>query len=89
MDNMNDYTYRLPGKNGGLSVMGHMTACKKCGRKVLVEMGLIGVPHHVGLVVTCGECVEPSEQIRKEHPEIVSKVENWLHGGTGQDEPEV
>jgi hypothetical protein len=85
---MKDETYRIPGTNGSLPVMGRLTACHKCGRKVLVEMGLIGVPHHVGLSVTCGECIVPTEQMRKEHPEIVSKVENWLRGDSECDEPE-
>ncbi len=70
-----DDTYYI---DDGLTVMGHLTACKKCGRKVLVEMGLIGVPHHLGVTVTCGDCLVVPEQFRKGHPEIVSKIERWL-----------
>ncbi len=78
---MNHETYHLPGTSGSLPVMGHLTACHKCGRKVLVEMGLIGTPHHIGVSVTCGECLVVSEQFRKEQPEVLSKLESWLRGG--------
>ena len=76
---MKDDSFHIPGKNGGLSIMGHLASCHKCGRKVMVQLVLFGVPHHAQVILTCAECVEPSEQMRKEHPEIVSKVENWLH----------
>jgi hypothetical protein len=84
-DNMNDEVYRLPGKNDGLPMMGHLTACHRCGRKVLVELVLIGVPHHVKVLVTCGECLVLSEQIRKAQPAITAKIEAWLQ--TDQAEP--
>jgi hypothetical protein len=71
-----DDTYSL---QGDLDVMGHLTACRQCGRKILVEMALIGVPHHVGISATCGECLVLSEQFRKEHPRIIAKIEKWLH----------
>jgi tRNA pseudouridine-54 N-methylase len=79
---MKDDSFHLPGKNGGLSISGHLMSCHKCGRNVMVELVLIGVPHHIQVIVTCGECVEPSKQIRKEYPEIVTKVENWLRSGS-------
>ncbi|MHB1425109.1 MAG: hypothetical protein ACYC3I_18210 [Gemmataceae bacterium] len=85
---MNDETYRLPRTSGRLSVMGHLTACRTCGRKILVEMALIGTPHHVGVSVNCGECLVLTDQMRKEHPEIASKFESWLKGGSQRDEPE-
>jgi hypothetical protein len=72
-----DDTYTID-TDHGLAVRGHLTACHKCGRKILVEMGLIGVPHHTGVSATCGECLVLSEQFRKEQPEIVSKIESWL-----------
>jgi hypothetical protein len=55
-----DETYYIDGDQG-LAVLGYLTACHKCGRKILVEMGLIGVPHHTGVSVTCGECLVLSE----------------------------
>lgn len=72
-----DETYLIDG-DFGLTVMGHLTACHKCGRKILVEMGLFGVPHHTGVSVTCGECLVLSKKFRKEQPEIVAKIESWL-----------
>lgn len=86
---MSDESYLIPGTNGRRPVMGHLTACRKCGRKVLVELALIGTPHHIAVMVNCGECLEePSERIRKEHPEILAQVEKWLHGRSNQTEPE-
>jgi len=73
-----DDTYYI---DGDLTVMGHLTACNKCGRKILVEMVLIGAQHHVGVSVTCGDCLVVPEQFRKEQPEIASKIESWLQGG--------
>ncbi|HTU90547.1 MAG TPA: hypothetical protein VMF69_10770 [Gemmataceae bacterium] len=68
-------TYYIEGE---LDAMGHLTACNKCGRKILVEMALIGVPHHVGVTAICGECLVLPEQFRKEHPKIAAKIEGWL-----------
>lgn len=81
-DNMADEvagdTYYI---DNDLTVMGHLTACHKCGRKMVVELPLIGVPHHLGVTVTCGECLVMTDEFRKEHPKIASKVEDWLHAG--------
>jgi len=79
-NNLSDETYYRPRTNNSVAVSGHLTACRKCGRKILVEMGMIGSTHHFGVSATCGECLVLSEQIRKEQPEIVSKIERWLHG---------
>ena len=64
-----------------LTTVGHLTACNKCGHKILIEMALIGSQHHVGVTATCGDCLVVPEQFRKEHPEAVSKVEKWLQRG--------
>ena len=55
------------------------TACRKCGRKILVEMGLIGVPHHSWIMVTCAECVQPpiNDAFRGNHPEAAAEIEKW------------
>lgn len=71
-----DHTYYI---DDSLTVMGHLTACNKCGRKILVEMALIGSQHHVGLTATCGECLMISEELRNEHPQIAAKIDRWLH----------
>ena len=73
-----DDTYYI---DDDFTVMGHLTACKKCGRKMLVEMALIGAQHHLGVTVTCGACLVVPEQFREEYPEIVSKIERWLQRG--------
>jgi len=73
-----DPTYYI---DDALTIMGHLTACNKCGRKILVEMALIGAQHHVGLTATCGECLMLPEQLRKEYPRIAAKIDRWLQGG--------
>jgi hypothetical protein len=73
-----DDTYYI---EGDLDVMGHLTACQKCGRKLVVELALIGVPHHVGVYVTCGNCLVLPGQFRKEQPAISAKIDGWLHDG--------
>ena len=55
-------------------------ACPKCGRKILVEMGLIGVQHHSLIMVTCAECLQVplAEAFRERRPEAVAEIEKWL-----------
>jgi hypothetical protein len=40
----------------GLKYEYHKLKCSKCGRKILVEIGLIGVGHNAIVSVTCAEC---------------------------------
>ena len=55
------------------------TKCKKCGRKILVEMGLFGVAHHTMVTATCGACLsEIDEAFRQKHPEAAKDIENWI-----------
>jgi len=57
-----------------------MGACPKCGRKILVEMGLIGVPHHSWIMATCAECVKVpiNDAFRERRPEAAAEIEKWL-----------
>lgn len=78
---MNSKTFHLqpkPGAAFGMTVMGHMVECGKCKRKILVEMPLIGVPHHTGVQVTCGDCLVLADSFRNEYPEQAKQVEEWL-----------
>jgi DNA-directed RNA polymerase subunit RPC12/RpoP len=34
----------------------HKLKCSSCGRKILVEIGLIGVSHNAMVSVTCADC---------------------------------
>ena len=56
------------------------TACQKCGRRILVEMGLIGVPHHSWIMVTCAECIQVplAEAFRERRSEAAAEIGKWL-----------
>ena len=85
---MKDETNRIPRTDGHLAVMGHLTARRTCGCKLLVELASIGVPHYVAVMVNCGDCLTISEKMQHEHPEIALKVESWLQSGGVRNEPE-
>ena len=55
--------------------------CTKCKRKILVEIGLIGVSHNAGVSVTCADCIK-EEQIpknfKKENPEAYNDITKWI-----------
>lgn len=57
-----------------------LKACRKCGRKILVEMGLIGSPHHSWIMATCAECVQTpiNDAFKEKHPGAAAEIEKWL-----------
>lgn len=57
--------------------MGHLLKCHKCEKKILVSLGLIGTPHHIGISATCAECLEIDKDFCKEHPKIANRLDNW------------
>ena len=59
------------------------SACHKCGRKILVEMGLVGAPHHSWIMVTCADCVQTpiNDTFREKQPEAATEIEKWLQAG--------
>jgi hypothetical protein len=55
--------------------------CSKCGRKILVEIGLIGVSHNAMVNVTCAECLKKgglSDDFKKRFVEVAADIEKWL-----------
>jgi len=56
---------------------GEFLSCRKCGRKILVEMGINGTIHHLGTSVTCADCLEIRDEFRQKFPEIVKQIEEW------------
>ncbi|MCI0407559.1 MAG: hypothetical protein L0191_03180 [Acidobacteria bacterium] len=64
---MMDYTYEK-------------AVCRHCGRKILVEMGLIGVPHHTWVHATCAACIPLpiNETFRAQSPAAAVDLEQWL-----------
>jgi len=69
-------SYYIPGERA-LSVMGHLCKCRKCGRKILVELVLIGVPHHDTPIVTCSECLVLDSEFRNKNPDIAKQLDEW------------
>ena len=61
----------------GFSSMGHLASCCKCDRKILVEMTLIGVQHHISLHVTCADCLVLGKDFREKHPKEAKQLEEW------------
>ena len=45
-----------------LPVVAKLVKCSKCGRRILVERGLIGVDHTIGIYATCWDCLESEGQ---------------------------
>ncbi|MEW6606942.1 MAG: hypothetical protein AB1414_05740 [bacterium] len=43
-------------------VVGRLVECNNCKRKILVEYGLIGVDHCLGVIATCWECLDKEIQ---------------------------
>ncbi|MCJ7424367.1 hypothetical protein MUP01_08905 [Candidatus Bathyarchaeota archaeon] len=59
----------------------HMLRCRKCQRKILVEVGLLGVDHTSVISVICGECLKQdglSKSFRRKHPEESREMEDWI-----------
>lgn len=75
-------TYYIPSNKDGFSLaaLGEFCTCKKCGRKIIVEMGLIGTTHHFGLTVTCADCMEICDEFKTNHPDVVQRIEDWKAG---------
>jgi hypothetical protein len=66
-------TFYIKGKN---PVMGHLATCV-CGRKIVVQLPLIGVPHHRDAYVTCLECMVVDPKFRENNPEIAAQIDGW------------
>lgn len=51
--------------------------CRKCGRKILVEIILIGASHNADILVICAECLTISPGYREQHPTEAAEIEAW------------
>jgi len=55
--------------------------CTKCKRRILVEIGLIGVSHNAGISVTCADCIKEEripERFKKENREAYNDIIKWI-----------
>ncbi len=57
------------------SIMGHLTKCQKCGRKMIIEVGQAGVNHDTNIWVTCAECTKLEDEFRVKFPKVAEFIE--------------
>jgi len=75
---MNKNTYYIPStKEHPLAVAGELVECSKCRRKILVNMGLIGISHTVNITVDCLDCLEVNATFREKFPDIAKQIDDW------------
>lgn len=55
-----------------------LTNCYKCNRKIIVAIGLFGIPHHSDPVVWCGECFELDAKWAEQNPDKAKEIKEWL-----------
>lgn len=58
--------------------------CGKCGRKILVEVLLIGSNHNADVMVNCAECLKKSgvhPEFKKRYSKAASDIERWISEG--------
>lgn len=62
----------------------HKVKCSFCGREILVEQILFGVPHTATILASCKECLKKSglpEKFKKDHPKEAKEIEQWITDG--------
>jgi hypothetical protein len=60
----------------------HKLKCRKCHRKILVQVILTGVSHNLGVYATCAECVGTVDaNFRESNPQAADDVQKWLDEG--------
>jgi hypothetical protein len=61
----------------GFDTMGHLLTCQKCGKKILVEVVLMGTNHNTAIQATCLDCLKLSEEFRSLHPKVADQIDHW------------
>lgn len=74
---MENDLYYFKGNDSHFASVSHLCQCNKCKRKILVSMGVNGVPHHFGTNVTCADCLEIKEEFKQEYSDFVKRIEDW------------
>lgn len=44
------------------TLVGYYVKCKKCGRAMLVELGLFGVDHTAAVIASCWDCLDDTQK---------------------------
>ncbi len=63
---------------GGLET--HFSKCPFCARKILVQVGLFGVSHNLGVTAVCGDCIRERGVDPKywaDDPSNARQIEAW------------
>lgn len=72
-----EYTFYIPNVGDGVALAGHKTNCRKCNKKIFVQLPLFGIPHHFDALAVCGECLDIDAEFKKEYPEIAEDLLKW------------
>lgn len=65
----------------GSDIQGSFLTCRKCGRRILVEIVLCGVSHNTSITATCAQCIGTvNEEFKARHPEAAQKIEEFIRG---------
>ena len=65
----------------GTGIIGYCLQCKKCHKKIMIELTMIGTSHHLSPVITCAECVSLTEEFQQKHPDITQQIKDWKENG--------
>ena len=55
--------------------------CEKCGRKILVEIVLMGVNHNMAVIATCAKCLKkkgPMKGFKEQRPSEYEDIMEWI-----------
>lgn len=79
---MDNSLYFAAKDDGCIDGMTHLLSCRKCKRKIMVSIYLMGTIHHAGTAVECAECVEIKDDFKKEFPKECLIIETWINGSS-------
>jgi hypothetical protein len=74
---MSNHFYIPANEQSHFPSIGELLKCGKCERKILVQMGINGTPHHFGTSVTCADCLVIDDDFCKKYPDIAKKIQDW------------
>ena len=58
----------------------HYLECGFCKKQILVQIGLFGISHNIGIMVSCKECIKKngvSKEYQKQNSEEAKKIIDW------------
>lgn len=63
--------------SGDTPILGYLSECPKCHRKILIETILCGVSHNVSVTAVCAECVDIPAEFQEKNPEVSKQIKEW------------